>query len=108
MGLSMSEQVLQRENAEFQGTGGRSQENGSLGFRPAFRDEETGMVFPACFADGRPAPFHLLDGLPQSVVLTRTEGGRVTSVKASIVSGFTLAGVFYTREAAARKASELN
>jgi hypothetical protein len=42
------------------------------------------------------------------VVLTRTEGGRVASVKASIVSGFTLAGVFYTREAAARKASELN
>jgi len=105
---AMTEQTLQRQNVEFLGTGGRSQENKSLGFRPAFIDEETAIVYPACFADGTPAPFHLLDGLPAEVVLTRSPQGRVTGVKPTIVAGFTLDGDFYTREAAARKASELN
>src|SRR5437870_4517149 len=108
MNLEMSRQTLQRENVEFLATGGRSQENRSLGFRPAFMDQETLTVYPACFADGRPAPFHLLDGLPPEAVLTRTEQGRIASVKPSIISGFTLNGEFYTREAAARKASELH
>lgn len=104
----MSEAVLRRENVEFQGTGGRSQENRALGFRPAFLDVDTSTVYPSRFADGRPAPFHLLDGLPAEVVLARSASGRVASVKSSIVSGFTLEGEFYTREAAARRASELN
>jgi hypothetical protein len=108
MNVTMSEAVLKRENVEFLGTGGRSQENRSLGFRPAFRDEDTLAVYPSCFADGRPAPFHLLDGLPPEVVVTRTSKGRVAAVKPSIVSGFTLDGEFYSRDAAARKASELN
>ena len=108
MSMAMSEQVLRRENVEFHGTGGRSQENRSLGFRPAFMDAETAVVYPSCFADGRPAPFHLLDGLPPEVVLTRGAQGRVVAVKPSIVSGFTLDGEFYTRDAAARRASELN
>ena len=108
MNVAMSEQVLQRENVEFLGTGGRSQENHSVGFRPAFMDQETLAVYPSCFADGRPAPMHLLDGLPPEVVLTRTASGRVATVKPSIISGFTLGDEFYTRDAAARKASELN
>jgi len=41
-------------------------------------------------------------------VLTRTASGRVASVKSSIISGFTLGDAFYTRDAAARKASEIN
>jgi hypothetical protein len=108
MNAAMSEQVLQRENVEFHGTGGRSQENRALGFRPAFMDSETFAVYPSRFADGRPAPFHLLDGLPAEVVLTRTSSGRVATVKSTLVSGFTLDGEFYTRDAAARRASELN
>jgi hypothetical protein len=108
MNVAMSEQVLQRENVEFLGTGGRSQENRGVGFRPAFMDSETSRVYPACFANGMPAPFHLLDGLPSEVVVSRTASGRVATVKSSIVSGFTLDGAFYTREAAARKASELH
>ena len=108
MQTPMSETVLQRENVQFLGKGGRSQENASVGFRPAFFDSETSIVYPSRFADGRPAPMHLLDGLPSEVVLTRTPTGRVATVKSTIVSGFTLGGVFYTREAAARKASELN
>jgi hypothetical protein len=104
--LEMNLQTLQRQNVEFLGTGGRSQENRSLGFRPAFMDQETSAVYQACFADGRPAPFHLLDGLPSEIVLSRTAQGRVASVKPTIIAGFTLDGEFYTREAAARKANE--
>jgi len=106
--LEMNLQTLQRQNVEFLGTGGRSQENRSLGFRPAFMDQETSAVYQACFADGSPAPFHLLDGLPSEIVLSRTAQGRVASVKPTIVAGFTLDGQFYTREAAARKANELH
>jgi hypothetical protein len=108
MNSPLSETVLRRENVEFHGTGGRSQENASLGFRPAFMDSETSTIYPSRFADGRPAPMHLLDGLPPEVVVTRTARGRVATVKTTIVSGFTLAGVFYTREAAARKMSQLH
>src|SRR6266566_4087471 len=106
MNTPMSERVLQRENGQFLGTGGRSQENATLGFRPAFLDSETLTVYPSRFADGRPAPMHLLDGLPPEVVLSRTSSGRVAKVKSTIVSGFTLGSQFYTREAAARKANE--
>lgn len=108
MNSTMSEQVLQRENVEFRGTGGRSQENRRRGFQPAFMDVETLAVYPSCFANGSPAPFHLLDGLPPEVVLSRTPTGRVAAAKASVVSGFILDDVFYTREAAARKVTELN
>ena len=107
MNATMTLETLQRENVEFLGTGGRSQENRSLGFRPAFMDRDTSAVYPACFADGRPAPFHLLDGLPSEVVLTRNANGRVAVVKPSIVSGFVLDGEFYTREAAALKANDV-
>ena len=101
--MNKTQRTLAVENEVFMGTGGRSQENRSFGFRPAFMDAETATVYPACFADGRPAPFHLLDGLPSEVVLSRRPDGRVASVKPSLVSGFTLDGEFYTREAAAQK-----
>ncbi|MET0218767.1 MAG: hypothetical protein ABW205_12705 [Burkholderiales bacterium] len=85
----------------YRGTGGCSKENGSYGFRPAFLDEETGIVHRARFPDGTPAPFHLLDGLPDEVVVGRSESGRVTAVKGSLVSGFVRFGKFYTRDEAA-------
>jgi len=83
------------------GSGGCSQENAELGFRPAFRDADTGTVYSSCFLDGRPAPVHLYDGLPDDVVINRTESGRVTAVKGSLISGFVRFGRFYTREEAA-------
>lgn len=97
--LSMT--VLQDQNKRYMNTGGRSQENHSEGFRPAFSDTSTGVVYPSCFADGRLAPMHLLDGLPKDVVLERTTSGRVIAVKDSIVAGFIRAGQFYTRAEAA-------
>lgn len=101
MNSSLSTEVLHHENRRFLGTGGRSQENRSAGFRPAFCDTDTGRIYGACFGDGRPAPCHLLDGLPDEVVLSRDESGRVRGVKASLVSGFVLDRRFYTRDEAA-------
>lgn len=105
MGMALTEAILGRENREYSGSGGRSQENHTLGFRPAFMDTQTRTVYVSCFADGQPAPFHLLDGLPDDVVLCRQPSGKVVSVKASVVSGFVFEGDFLTRdEAAARVA----
>ena len=97
----MSELRLQQENVAFYGTGGRSQENRRSGFLPAFFDAQTEIIYPSRFADGRPAPFHMLDGLPEEVVLARATSGRVKTVKASVISGFVRDGRFFTREAAA-------
>jgi hypothetical protein len=102
----MNEQVLRQENIAHHGSGGRSSENCSLGFRPAFYDFATQRIYPSRFADGRPAPCHLLDGLPEEVVVDRTACGRVTSVKATVICGFVRNGYFYTRTAAARAAQE--
>jgi hypothetical protein len=102
----MSGRRLQDENAKHAGTGGRSQENATLGFRPAFLDMATQTIYPARFADGRAAPFHLLDGLPDEVVVDRAPSGRVVAAKATLVSGFERNGFFYTRSAAAKAAAE--
>lgn len=107
MSAALSTLALQRENREFRDTGGRSEENRALGFRPAFKDVASGAVYPSRFADGRPAPFHLLDGLPEEVIVQREPGGRVGRVKDSIVSGFILNGQFYTRDEAAREVASL-
>ena len=97
----LSVAVLKEQNKRFKNTGGRSQENRSEGFRPALSDTSTGTIYPSCFADGRPAPMHLLDGLPAEVVLARSASGRVIAIKESVVAGFVKAGQFYTREQAA-------
>lgn len=102
----MTEKQLTRENAVHLGTGGRSQENSGLGFRPAFYDFATQRIYPSRFADGRLAPFHLLDGLPDEVVADRASNGRVVCAKATLISGFVRDGFFYTRSAAARAAKE--
>ena len=102
----MTEKQLQHENVVHTGTGGRSQENSGLGFKPAFLDFQTQKIYPSRFADGRLAPFHLLDGLPGSVVVDRLASGRVTATKATLISGFERNGYFYTRSAARRAAAE--
>ena len=107
MDAVMNDLRLERENRHFAGTGGRSQENRSRGFRPAFMDLDTHAVYDSCFADGTPAPIHLLDGLPDEVVLNRDAAGRVRAAKASIVAGFVLDARFYTRQEAAGVASRL-
>lgn len=102
----MNGQQLQRENKVHAGSHGVSHANRHLGFRPAFLDVATMQVHESRFADGRPAPFHLLDGLPEEVVLRRSPLGRVLAAKSTLVSGFVRKGFFYTRAAAARAAAE--
>jgi hypothetical protein len=98
---------LKQENLRYAGTRGVSGENRRYGFRPAFMDLETAAVYLARFADGRPAPFHLLDGLPEELVLTRDAAGRVAEIRSSVISGFEQQGRFFTRdEAAAALAAE--
>jgi len=97
----LTPRTLRRQNQVFRGTGGVSAGNRTLGFMPAFLDTQTGVVYRACFADGRPAPMHLLDGLPPAVVASRDTTGRVTALKSSIQAGFLCAERFYTREQAA-------
>ena len=104
--LMMSEELLKQENELHEGTRGRSQENRDLGFRPAFLDFQTQVIYPSRFADGRPAPIHVLDGLPDEVIVDRAASGRVVAAKASIISGFVRNGFFYTRSAAAKAAAE--
>lgn len=73
-----------------------------LRFQAAFLDYSTFAIYPACFADGRLAPYHVLEGLPDHLVVDRTVDGRVVATKASLIEGFVRNGFFYTRTAAAR------
>jgi hypothetical protein len=102
----MTQLALQAENASFRGTGGISEENRCLGFQPAFFDSRSGTIHPSRFADGRPAPIHVLDGLPDELVVERSALGRVSAVESCVIAGFVLDGRFYTREAAAKRAAE--
>ncbi len=102
----MNKEQLRHENAAHVGTGGRSEENTGLGFRPAFLDFATQTIHLSRFADGRLAPCHLLDGLPDEVVIDRSDWGRVVSAKATLISGFERNGYFYTRAAASRAVAE--
>lgn len=101
MTQTVSLNTLAAENRFFAGTGGVSQENRHCGFLPGFLDQDTGVVYLSRWADGRPAPFHALDGLPNHLVLTRGLDGRVMAIKTSVIAGFVRRGCFYTREQAA-------
>lgn len=96
-----TDRQLRRENLAFQYTGGVSQNNARRGFSPAFRNPETGDVYRALTANGAPAPYHCLDGLPECIVAERHDNGRVKSVNCSLESGFLLDEQFFTREQAA-------
>ena len=108
MNHAMTKQVLRRETLSFLGTGGVSAGNRSDGFRPAFLDTDTNTVYLSRFSDGHPAPFHLLDGLPDELVLQRNASGTVESVKPAVVSGFVRAGRFCSREEAAQAVAEIH
>ncbi|SEF97091.1 sigma-54-dependent Fis family transcriptional regulator [Marinobacterium lutimaris] len=92
---------LEDQNRIFRGSGGVSEENRILGFRPAFYDMESGVVLPSRFADGREAPMHLLDGLPEELIASRDDNGRPCAARAGIVAGFSRNQQFYTRDQAA-------
>lgn len=99
-GLTRDE--LKHQSDDFCGRGGTSAETQSLGLVPGFRDSHSGRVFVSRFADGRPAPMHLLDGLPQDLVVERGSDGSVLSVCENIVAGFLLGDRFMDRDEAVR------
>lgn len=107
MARLMTQNELQLETLAFAGTGGVSSNSRSSGFHPAFMDTYTQAVYLSRFLNGQPAPFHLLDGLPDDVVVTRGASGRVNTVKPTVVSGFVRDGEFYTRDEAAQRVAEL-
>jgi len=76
-------------------------------FMPAFFDIRTNVVYLSRYADGRPAPFHLPDGLPRQLAPARNTSGSVTGGRAMLVAGFVYDGLFYTREEAARELNHL-
>lgn len=97
----LSAEGLEEQNRQLKGTGGVSQQNRTLGFRPAFLNLETGRVYLSRFADGRPAPMHLLEGLPAALAAKHSASGRIMAAKASVLAGFLRNGHFYTRDQAA-------
>ncbi len=98
---------LQEENDFYRGKGGISEENRAYGFKPAFYDMETGTAYASQFSNGHEAPMHVLDGLPDEVVLNRHTDGKVAAVRPGIISGFVQRGHFYTREQAALATAQL-
>jgi len=93
---------LARENREFGSTTGISKNNRSLGFAPAFYDSESGKIYFSCNKDGTRAAIHMLEGLPEELILERDPEDNIVSVKPSVISGFVKNGRFYTREQAAK------
>ena len=99
--------VLKRQTVHYRGKGGTSAEACCVGFAPAFLDCATNTIYRACFANGTPAPMHLLDGLPEELILARDSDGRVVAIKETVVSGFVKDDVFYTRDQAALLVNKL-
>lgn len=102
MNRSMTYERLRKDNRTFNGTGGVSAGNCTDGFIPAFCDTETGRVVPSRNADGSLAPIHLLAGLPREWAVELGHGNTVLAVKETVIAGFLRAGVFFTRDQAAR------
>ncbi|MDN5849538.1 MAG: hypothetical protein L0H63_07825 [Nitrococcus sp.] len=97
---------LRQENRRYQGTKAVSEGNRPHGFRPAFLDPDTNIVYPSRHADGRAAAVHCLDGLPEEVVVSRDAAGRVLQTKPGLIPGFVHKGRFYSREEAMRLLQE--
>ena len=98
---------LAEENLRFAGSGGVSENNREKGFVPAFLDKDSGRVYRSRFADGRPAPVHMVSGLPPSLFVGEISG-RQDKVKDSVICGFLLEQTFYTRKAAAIALGRMN
>ena len=92
---------LEEENSQYKGTGGVSEGNRAYGFIPAFLDTVTGYAYPSRFANGKLAPVHLFDGLPEKLVEKSVVTGKVYALRKGLVSGFLRGQKFYTRSEAA-------
>ena len=89
---------LEIENERYAATGGISQNNASKRFIPAFKNTQTGEVALSRYANGETAPFHLMEGLPETWLIKEAPK---TDLKACIISGFVRFGEFFDRQEAA-------
>lgn len=102
----LTREDLRHQSDDFTGRGGTSAEARVLGLVPGFKDCRNGRVFRSCFADGRPAPVHLLDGLPADMIAKRAPDGTVLAVCDAVVAGFLLGDRFLDRDEAVRWSEE--
>lgn len=98
-------EVLLQENREFSDTAAVSANNRALGFIPAFKDTLTGNIYRSRFPNGSPAPIHVLAGLPDELVDIDTKSNGQRVIKSSVISGFILEDIFYSREEAVQAAA---
>lgn len=96
--VQLSPGLLQSQSRCYEGTGGVSERNRSFGFVPAFLDTLTGRAYRSCFPDGRPAPMHLLDGLPGQLLVRGRDGLKAAE---GVIAGFLCGDEFLTRAEAA-------
>ena len=96
--LSVQPDCLTKENKEFRNTAGTSGGNHAYGFLPAFLDKISGEIYISCFSNGKRAPIHLYEGLPDSLVTKRDKRNRAIAVHKHVISGFFHERRFYTRE----------
>ncbi len=94
----LTRKALKAQNHKFSHTAGVSCHNRTRGFLPGFLDQETGSVYPSCKADGSLAPIHMMDGLPECLIIARSASGRAAAIKRTVIAGFIREGHFYTRE----------
>ncbi len=99
---------LQQENLAFSGTAGVSEGNRHFGFLPAFLNAATGEVYASRVADGRPAPVHLLEGLPSRFFRDPSRCSGERRLKSWVISGFVRGKRFYTREEVASRLQDVN
>ncbi len=78
----------------------------AAGFCPAFRDEADGEVYVSRHADGSCAPVHLMEGLPEKLVVERDTAGHPLALRRDVTPGYLYRGQFYTREEAGRASRE--
>ena len=93
----VTERSLLAENETYAGSGGVSKNNRRTGFKPAFRNTETGRTELSRFADGRVAPMHIIEGLPKEWAAVVDVKGFPLELKPEIVVGFVKDDRFYTR-----------
>lgn len=98
----LSKSALAQENRQYQGTTAISEGCRKSGFVPAFYDTLSDRSAISCFADGTPAPVHLLDGVPVEWVSEYDAEGHVVSLRPGVIAGFLRDGRFYTREEVAQ------
>ena len=102
--LKLDAHKLRIENRQFARTCGLSANNADHNFVPAFRNEETGEIAVARFADGRIAPMHLIINLPEAWATARNARGQISAVLDCVIAGFVRDGQFFTRAEAAAAA----